>query len=219
MVLNIHVTVATGLPKDTQIGEPAPKKERVSNPHDAVVVGTSSFPPHSSPCLAASSPAREDGSLPPACPHTSSNPGKGHPSHQRTHHAISFLNPVKDRPEGEGREDHEGPRACVCSVTESCPTPCDPVDCSPPGSSVQGDSPGKNTGVGCHALLQGLLPTQGSNPRLLHLLHWQAGSLPLAPPGKPPLGGLRTRQWAPPLPKAHPITARLLPELGALWDP
>ena len=42
----------------------------------------------------------------------------------------------------------------------------------------------KNTGVGCHALLQGIFLTQGLNPRLLHLLHWQAGSLPLAPPGK-----------------------------------
>ena len=36
------------------------------------------------------------------------------------------------------------------------------MDCSPPGSSVLGDSPGKNTGVGCHALLQGIFPTQGS---------------------------------------------------------
>ena len=42
------------------------------------------------------------------------------------------------------------------------------------------DSPGKNTGVHCHALLQ------GSNPPLLHLLYWQLGSLPLAPPGKSP---------------------------------
>ena len=49
------------------------------------------------------------------------------------------------------------------------------------------DSPGKNTGVGCHVLLQGIFLTQGSNPCLLHLLHWQAGSLPLAPPGKPML--------------------------------
>ena len=46
------------------------------------------------------------------------------------------------------------------------------------------DSPGKNTGVGCHALLQGIFPAQGLNPRLLRLLHWQAGSLPLAPLGK-----------------------------------
>ena len=38
-------------------------------------------------------------------------------------------------------------------------------------------SPGKDTGVGCHAFLQGILLTQGSNPCLLCLLHWQAGSL------------------------------------------
>ena len=49
------------------------------------------------------------------------------------------------------------------------------------------DSPGKNTGVGCHALLQGIFPTQGLNPHLLCLLHRQVSSLPLAPPGKPPL--------------------------------
>ena len=59
---------------------------------------------------------------------------------------------------------------------------CDPLDCSLPGSSVHGDSPGKNIGVGCHALFQGIFPTQGLNPRLLCL---QPGSLPLAPPGKP----------------------------------
>ena len=50
---------------------------------------------------------------------------------------------------------------------------------------VPWDFPGKNTGIGCHTLLQGIFPNQGSNPRLLCLLHWQAGSLPLAPPGKP----------------------------------
>ena len=44
----------------------------------------------------------------------------------------------------------------------------------------------KNTGVGCHFLLLGIFPTQGVNPCLLCLLHWQAGSLPLAPPEKPP---------------------------------
>ena len=71
----------------------------------------------------------------------------------------------------------------VCCLFQPCPTLCDPMDCSPPGSSVHGDSPGKNTGVGCHALLQGIFPTQGSNPGLLCLLHWQADSLPLAPSG------------------------------------
>ena len=42
------------------------------------------------------------------------------------------------------------------------------MDCSPPGSSAHGHSPSKNTGVGCHALLQGIFPTQGSNPGLPH---------------------------------------------------
>ena len=45
--------------------------------------------------------------------------------------------------------------------------------------------PDKNTGVGCHSLLQGIFPTQGSNLYLLCLLHGQVGSLPLAPAGKP----------------------------------
>ena len=44
----------------------------------------------------------------------------------------------------------------------------DPMVCSPPGSSVHGDSPDKNTGVGCHVLLQGIFPTQGLNSDLLH---------------------------------------------------
>ena len=72
---------------------------------------------------------------------------------------------------------------CAKSL-QSCLTLYDPMDCIPPGSSVHGDSPGKNTGMGCHAFLQGIFPSQGSKVRLLHLLHWQAGSLPLAPPGK-----------------------------------
>ena len=44
----------------------------------------------------------------------------------------------------------------------------DPLDCSQPDSSVHGDSPGKNIGVSCHAVLQGIFPTQGSNPGLPH---------------------------------------------------
>ena len=61
---------------------------------------------------------------------------------------------------------------------------CDPMDSSRPGSSVRGGSPSKNAGVGCHFLLQGIFPTQGLSPSFLCLLHWQADSLPLAPPGK-----------------------------------
>ena len=53
-------------------------------------------------------------------------------------------------------------------VAQSCLILCDPMDCSLLGSSVQGDSPGKNTGVGCHTLLQEIFLTQGSKPGLLH---------------------------------------------------
>ena len=59
-------------------------------------------------------------------------------------------------------------RCAVCLVTQSYQTLYDCMDCSPPGSSVHGDSQGKNTGVGCYALFQGIFPTQGSNPGLLH---------------------------------------------------
>ena len=56
-------------------------------------------------------------------------------------------------------------------VSQSCPTLSDPMDCSPPGYMeflCPWNSPGKNTGVGCHSLLQGIFPTQGSNLGLLH---------------------------------------------------
>ena len=98
--------------------------------------------------------------------------------------------------------------AAAAKSLQSCPTPCNPIDGSPPGSPVPGilrartlewaaisfsnfsrsvlsnsfmtpwtvahkaplswNSPGKNTGVGCHALIQGIFPTQGSNPFILH---------------------------------------------------
>ena len=68
--------------------------------------------------------------------------------------------------EGDGKISGEGSmdayaltyvNRCVvlCLVAQSCPTLCNPMDCSWPCSSVHKDSPGKNTGVGCHALLQG----------------------------------------------------------------
>ena len=73
----------------------------------------------------------------------------------------------------------------VVLVAQSCPTLCNPMNCSPPGSSVHGDSPGKNAGVGCQALLQGNLPDPGVEPRSLVL---QADSLPSETPGKPMWG-------------------------------
>ena len=56
--------------------------------------------------------------------------------------------------------------AVPCLVSQSCLTLCDPVECSLPGSSVHGDSPGKNTEANCHALLQRIFPAQGLNPGL-----------------------------------------------------
>ena len=66
-----------------------------------------------------------------------------------------------------------------CIRAQLYPILYDHMDCSPPSSW---DFPGKNTGVGCHALLQGIFPTQGSNPRLLH---WQVSSFTTEPPEKP----------------------------------
>ena len=76
---------------------------------------------------------------------------------------------------------------CVChaKLLQSCLTLCNPMAGSPPGFSGLWNSPAKYTGMGFHAFLQWMFTTQGSNPCLLHLLHWQVCPLPLAPPGKP----------------------------------
>ena len=73
---------------------------------------------------------------------------------------------------------------CMPSHFSRCPPLCAHMNGSPPGSPVHGDSPGKNTGVSCHSLLQGTFLTQGLNPLLLCLRHWQMGSSPQAPPWK-----------------------------------
>ena len=69
-------------------------------------------------------------------------------------------------------EMHCGPEtcACVCLVAQSCPTLCDLMDCSLPGSSVHEDSPGKNTGMGCYAFLN--LYKGNCGFRLLILNHY-----------------------------------------------
>ena len=58
----------------------------------------------------------------------------------------------------------------MLKVAPSYPALCNPMDCSCHDTvgHGDGDSSGKNTGVGCYALLQGILPTQGSNPALPH---------------------------------------------------
>ena len=80
---------------------------------------------------------------------------------------ASYIQLLAPRP---FRTGHYGCMLCaeLCLVAQLCPTLCDPMDCSLPGSSVRGDSLGKNTGVGCCILLQGIFPTQVSNPGLLH---------------------------------------------------
>ena len=74
---------------------------------------------------------------------------------------------------------------------------CNRMDCSLPGSSVHGDSPGKNTGEACHALLQGIFRTQGSNPGSPTL---QMDSLLSEPLGKPchaiQCGKIKKKKWA-----------------------
>ena len=70
------------------------------------------------------------------------------------------------------RQSHQGGPddiyVLLCLGAQLCPTLCNPADCSLPGSSVHRDSPGKNTRAGCHALLQGIFPTQRLNTGLLH---------------------------------------------------
>ena len=63
--------------------------------------------------------------------------------------------------------------SCVCAIVSSS---LQPHGLYPSRLLCPWDSPGKNVGVGCHSLLQGIFPTKKSN---LCLLHWQAGSLPL----------------------------------------
>ena len=67
-----------------------------------------------------------------------------------------------------GKCDQLGKCSVLCLVAQLCLTLCDSTDCRSPGSSVHGDSPGKNTEVGYHALLQEIFPNQCSNPDLSH---------------------------------------------------
>ena len=98
-------------------------------------------------------------------------------------------------------------RVCYVLIIQSCLTVWDPMDCSLPGSSVHGDSPGKNIGVGCHIFLQGIFPTQGLNwglPHcrglLYHLSHqgspWILEWVPIPSPWDLPDPGIEPRSPA-----------------------
>ena len=76
--------------------------------------------------------------------------------------------------------------SCVCTKSlQWCPTLCNVMDYSPPGSSVHGILQARILGVTCHFLLQEIFLIQGSNPCLLHFLHWQVDSLLLSYQGSP----------------------------------
>ena len=112
----------------------------------------------------------------------------------------------------------------LCLVTKLCLTLCNPMDCSPPGSSVHGILPGKNTEAGCHALLQGIFPSQQSDPGLprcrrilYHLSHQESPGNPLKwmrhlPPFTQSYTG-------PPLPHPGPSIHCFLPSPLSLFLP
>ena len=93
-------------------------------------------------------------------------------------------------------------------------TLCDPLDLQPARLPCAWDSPDKNTGEGCHVLLQGIFLTQGSNSTLLRVLHCQACSLPLAAPGK-------HRGWEPYRPgfkpPGHELQSMTINPASAYW--
>ena len=84
----------------------------------------------------------------------------------------------------DGTPALDGP-VCMCAMLlQSCSILWTPWTVAHQAPLSMGFPRHGNTGVGCHALLQEIFQTQGSNSHL-YFLHWQVGSLPLAPPGKP----------------------------------
>ena len=99
---------------------------------------------------------------------------------------------------------------CCCYlslVSKLCPPLCNPMDYRLPGSPVHGISQARILEWACHSLLQGIVPTQGSNPSLPH---WQAGSLPLSCQGSPPTSFMSSNNQS-------VFTFCLLMPISALW--
>ena len=93
---------------------------------------------------------------------------------------------TRDPTWGPGIESTRVSTTGTCSVAQWCLTLSTPWAVAHQAPLSMG-FPGKNTGVGCHFLLQGIFPTWGLNP---HLLHWQANSVPLSLLGSPLITGL-----------------------------
>ena len=81
---------------------------------------------------------------------------------------CSYENRQKSKWKRKEMRGKIGVADCVCMLCRSVTSSLGPYGRSSPGSSIHGDSSGKNTGVGCHALFQGIFPTQEQNPGLLH---------------------------------------------------
>ena len=114
---------------------------------------------------------------------------KGSPESHLTARPQGLWAPQRESPSRPpdrlGVSPNRGTFLLTCYVTSVMSNTLWPYGLSSTRLFCPWDSPGKNPGVSCHFLLQWIFPTQGSNLRFLHLLHWQASSLLLAPPGKP----------------------------------
>ena len=97
-------------------------------------------------------------------------------------HSTTWMNP-KDFTLSELSQTHKNKQYMHAKSFQSYLILCDPMDCSPPGSSVHGMLHARVLEWVAISSFKGLFWTQGLNPHLLRLLHWQAGSLPLMPPG------------------------------------
>ena len=104
----------------------------------------------------------------------------------------------------------------LCLVSQSRPILCDPMDYSLPGSSVHGNSPGNNTGIGCHALLQGIVPTRGSNLGLPHY-RWILLSEPSGKPKNTGVGSLSLLQGNFPSQESAQCLLHCRPMLQLYW--
>ena len=102
-------------------------------------------------------------------------------------------------------------------LLQSCPTLFDPIDGSPRLLCLW-DSPDKNAGVDCHALLLGIFLTQGSNPCLLYLLQWEVGSLPLDHVGSPRYGRVSQNQICAPERLTEQPLAKVIKVKNGRWE-